>query len=294
MGAFAAMIPASTFASSDTDGLFVPAQTRWTDPPPQSPVDAGLRPLGHVRLFAWDTGGPGEAVVLLHPMTGSHAVWPYQQPVLAAAGYRVIGYSRRGFLGSDPRPADGDADDAGDLRALLDHLGIARTHLIASAAGGFVAREFVARFPERVRTLVMASTIAVAPPSEILAMRNTLPSDATSAAVRELGPAYRANNPAGMHRWIALERQARHGPAPHRGGPRRPFDPATLPPLLCITGDADRYAPPALMRAFVRTLPHAELAVIADGGHALFWEQPEGFNRTILSFLERNRGRSLS
>jgi len=291
-------VPAAASAGSGRqDTLFVAAQTRWAEPPPQRPARAGLRPVGPIRLFAWDTGGSGEPVVLLHPMTGSHASWPYQQPMFAAAGYRVIGYSRRGFFQSDPLPPDGRVDDAEDLRALLDHLGIERAHLVASAAGGFVAREFVARFPARVRTLALASTIAVAAASETAAMLNgMLPEgwEKLPAAFRELGPSYRIANPAGTRRWIELEEQARHGPPPARGMPWSRLDPAALPPLLCLTGDADLYAPPALMRTFVRMVPQATLAVFAEGGHALFWEQPEGFNRTLLSFLERNRTRRSS
>ena len=75
------------------------------------------------------------------------------------------------------------------------------------------------------------------------------------------------------------------------GQTRPPVAPLIVgsPEVQIAQRDADLYAPPALMRAFARTIPRAELAVIGEGGHALFWEQPEGFNRTILSFLERHR-----
>ncbi|MFD2498611.1 alpha/beta fold hydrolase [Rhizorhabdus histidinilytica] len=62
--------------------------------------------------------------------------------------------------------------------------------------------------------------------------------------------------------------------------------------MLVMTGDADLYAPPPLIRAFARRLPDAELAVFAEAGHALFWEQPEGFNARILSFLQQARSRN--
>jgi len=74
----------------------LPAQYEWPPIPPQAPVREGLAPLPDVRLWFWDTGGPGEPIVLLHPGTGSSASWIYQQPVFAAAGLRVIAYSRRG------------------------------------------------------------------------------------------------------------------------------------------------------------------------------------------------------
>lgn len=295
-GAAAGLLPrTATAARQDRPReTFLAAQRQWTDPPLQVPTDARLRQLGRTRLFAWDSGGPGEAVVLLHPMTGSHAVWLYQQPVFAKVGYRVIGYSRRGFFQSDAHRPDVPAADADDLQELLDHLGIEHAHIVAAAAGGFAALDFAARFPTRARTLVLASTIAGARTAETRAMlQGLLPKGWSELPpeFKELGPSYRAGNPAGTQRWIELEKQARHGPPPAPGAPRRMFEPAALPPLLAITGDADLYAPPPLMRAFVQGVPGAELAIVAEAGHALFWEQPDAFNRTVLSFLHRHRKR---
>src|SRR6266567_2890782 len=69
--------------------------------PPQAPAKEGIAVLPGTRLAYWDTAGNGEAVVLLHPATGSARIWSYQQPVFVKAGYRVIAYSRRGYGGSD-------------------------------------------------------------------------------------------------------------------------------------------------------------------------------------------------
>jgi pimeloyl-ACP methyl ester carboxylesterase len=37
-----------------------------------------------------------------------------------------------------------------------------------------------------------------------------------------------------------------------------------------------------------RPLKNHEWAVIGDAGHAVAWEQPETFNRTVLEFLSRH------
>src|SRR5262245_48183877 len=69
--------------------------------PEQVPVTEGIADLGNVKLWYWDTGGAGEVIVLLHPGSGSGEFYPYQQPVFAKAGYRVISYSRRGQYKSE-------------------------------------------------------------------------------------------------------------------------------------------------------------------------------------------------
>jgi hypothetical protein len=37
----------------------------------------GLADLGNVKLWYWDTGGPGEVVVFLHAGSGSSEFYPY-------------------------------------------------------------------------------------------------------------------------------------------------------------------------------------------------------------------------
>ncbi len=104
------------------------ASAVWTPVPlpPQVKAEEGIAKLPGTRLWYWDTGGKGPAVVLLHAASGSGAFWGYQQPVLAKAGYRVISYSRRGYLKSDA----GDPNDPGiaseDLHNLAGFLGISK------------------------------------------------------------------------------------------------------------------------------------------------------------------------
>ena len=91
--------------------------------PAQVSAKTGTAQVPDTRLYYWDTGGDGPAIVLLHPATGSALIWGYQQPVFAKAGYRVIGYSRRGYYNSAPYEAAKPGTGADDLRALADQLG---------------------------------------------------------------------------------------------------------------------------------------------------------------------------
>jgi len=57
-------------------------------------------------------------------------------------------------------------------------------------------------------------------------------------------------------------------------------------PCLCITGNEDRYAPPAAVRAFADSIKGAVYREIPNCGHMPFYETPEVFNGMIRSFLE--------
>jgi pimeloyl-ACP methyl ester carboxylesterase len=59
-------------------------------------------------------------------------------------------------------------------------------------------------------------------------------------------------------------------------------------PTLLLTGDADLYAPPAVMRLFADRIKRAESLVVPEAGHSAYWEQPEIFNREVLTFIRKH------
>ena len=58
-------------------------------------------------------------------------------------------------------------------------------------------------------------------------------------------------------------------------------------PILLMTGGADLYAPPPLMRMYAARVKHAETSIIPEAGHSAFWEQPELFNQAVLAFIRK-------
>ena len=276
----------------------VPAQRTWTPPPAQAPTKEGLVSVGSAELAYWDTGGLGDPVVLLHPATGSKNVWAYQQPVLAAAGYRVIGYSRRGHAGSTAGTEADRGTGAGDLNAILDHLDVKRFHILGSAAGGFIVPDYAVSFQDRLLTLTIACSQAGIAQPEFRAAIQTLSAEGFSkmaASFRELGPSYRAAYPEGVAAWEALEHASRSVPDRIRQPTQNKVDYAALKtitvPALVFTGSADLYMPPSLMLQYARHLPNVETAILAEAGHSAYWEQPEAFNALVLDFLARHSSR---
>ena len=59
-------------------------------------------------------------------------------------------------------------------------------------------------------------------------------------------------------------------------------------PTLLLTGDADLYAPPAVLRLFVARIRNAESVIVPEAGHSVYWEQPEVFNRSVLAFIRKH------
>ena len=264
--------------------------------PMPEPVAAaeGYAATPGARLWYWDTGSDGPAIVLCHPASQSSQIWGYQQPVFAKSGYRVIAYCRRGVYRSERGPTDTPGTTVGDLLALMDHLRIERAHILGAAAGGITALAFAVAHAARVQSLVLAGTIFSAAEDEWRTVYARLGLAAVRPVVSteflELGPTYRALNPHGVARFAALEHQAKAG-----GTVAQPSGvevtwralSQTRVPTLLVTGEADLYAPPPLQALIARHLPSHELATLREVGHAAYWEAPDAFNALVLDFLAR-------
>jgi pimeloyl-ACP methyl ester carboxylesterase len=261
--------------------------------PAQAPAREGLAPIADTHLWYWDTGGEGVPVVLLHPASGSGLIWGYQQPVLAKAGYRVIGYSRRSYYNSDPMAKDRPGTGSADLHGLIEFLGLKKFHAVASAAGGTIAADYALSHPDRLLSLVIADNSAWVRDGEIAKAANNVRTkgfDDMPVEFRELGPSYRAANPEGTRVWAELAHKAVTG-GDFRQSVANEMTTAKLEamqvPTLLITGDADLITPPSIMRMVAQHIAGSEISIVAEAGHSVYWEQPDIFNRAVLSFLAK-------
>lgn len=278
-------------------------RTELTDPmapvpiPVQVPAKEGMAQLPGTRLGYWDTGGAGQPIVLLHPASGSALVWLYQQPVFAEAGYRVIAYSRRNYYNSELAPANDPGVASQDLQNFVEYLGLEKFHIVSSAAGGSVATDYALSHPERLLSLTVSSNNLAAASGYIAEAAKTMHLkewDDLPRWFRELGPSYRGANPEGVAKWTELNEISETG----KGARQKLLNVVTPEKLatlkvstLLMTGAADMFTPPSIMRMIARHVPDNELVIVPECGHSPYWEQPEFFNRTVLDFIGRRSSR---
>ena len=228
-----------------------------------------------------DTGGKGTPVVFLHAATGHSAMWEHQLPAFTAAGYRCVALDRS---------AEGFASD--QVGELATKLALPRFHLVGTAAGAIIAVDYALSHADRLRSLVLANTIVGVQDADYLEMSQRLrPSpqfEAMPADFRELGPSYRAANAEGTKRWNALAKaKPRVSYTTRNRITYAALETIKLPTLL-LTGDADLYMPPSVLRLFAARIKGSESAVLPECGHSAYWEQPELFNRAVLEFLNKH------
>jgi pimeloyl-ACP methyl ester carboxylesterase len=262
--------------------------------PAQVAAKEAMAEIPGTRIWYWDTGGDGAPVVLMHPASGSALIWGYQQPVLAKAGYRVIAYSRRGYFGSAPYEKQNPGVGSEDLYNLISSLGIAKFHIVASAAGGSVASDYAFSHQDRLLSLTISSNSfgvrdgTIGRAAEAIRPKSF---DELPVEFRELGPSYRAANPEGTKHWLELEHKALVG-TEYRQKLANEIKQARLKelklPVLVTAGAADVATPPSIARMIAAEIPGSELAIGPEAGHSVYWEQPDMFNRAVLDFMGKH------
>lgn len=123
------------------------------------PRASAFLPVGPHQVW-WELHGTGEqeVVCLLNGLAMHTKAWvPFLDDL---AGYDVLlfDYLGQGASSSPDEPVTIPAL-AEHLRAILDHLGIARIHLLGVSYGGFVALDFARLHQERLRTLCLSGIL---------------------------------------------------------------------------------------------------------------------------------------
>jgi pimeloyl-ACP methyl ester carboxylesterase len=273
------------------------------------------------KLFYRDSGGKGIPVIFLHSGSGNSMIWEYQIPTFIAAGYRFIAIDYRGVSSnSDPGNSNpGNADSNIRINELVNKLALPKFHLVGTAAGGGAALQYALANADKLRSIVVANSIGNVVDRDYLEIGNRLRPPAFSQLpvdFRELGPSYRATNPEGVKHWLSLSSETREPPGGKNGGAGLGQPPGGTPPsgaqpngpppsagpnavtwagleklavpTLLITGDADLYTPPSVLRMFAAHIKQAESQVISECGHSAYWENPDVFNRTVLAFISKH------
>src|SRR6478752_5312698 len=131
--------------------------------------------------LAVEVRGDGPAILFVHGYPFDRTIWRNQ--IDALEGYRRIAPDLRGMGESDaPDLGYGMTIYADDLAALLDALGVEDVVLCGLSMGGYVIFEFLRRWRDRVRALILVDTRAEADGAEARRAR-----DGAAATARESG-----------------------------------------------------------------------------------------------------------
>lgn len=256
-----------------------------------------------VEIYYEAIGAGERPLLLLAGLASDNISWG---PAIAGlkTGRRLIAPDNRGCGRTTPPSAPVSIPAmARDALAVLDACGVERADVLGHSMGGLIALELAARFPQRVRRLVLAASCAApAPRTQALMLEMASAREAgmdkeqwfrllfpwlfapaffqDPTAIRDaaqLSTAYPfAQSDAGFRAQLG----ALHG-----------HDALALCPqvqaqTLILCGAEDVLFTPAQSRASFAAITDQQVVVLPDAAHSLHWDRSEAFNATVAGFLD--------
>ena len=264
---------------------------------PYATTDDGIR-------IRYDSFGRrhGEPVLMIQGLGADSRGWFAQRAALGLR-YRGITFDNRGVGRSGKPVGSYDLEQmAADAVAVLDAAGVESAHVMGASMGGVIAQIMAVRYPERVRSLVLACTAC-----RHLGWRRELLEDwaATAQAqgmrvfanrsmrwlvgprsLRRFWPAFGALTPLAMsaptHSFVSQVNAILD-----MDDSLRELLHTVDVPTLVLVGSQDILTPQADAEEIAELIPDAELAIVQGGAHGFMVENFWEFNRLVLEFLAR-------
>jgi len=237
-------------------------------------------------------------LTLSHSLACSVRMWD-EQIASFKHRYRILAYDTRGHgQTSAPKGAYTLEQLADDLKGLLDHLKIAKTHYCGLSMGGMIGQTFALKYPGILQTLALADTSSRIP-SEV---GPVWAERIKTAETQGMQPLVKPT----LERWFTAPYRDAHPETMARIGKLIADTPVAgyvgcchaIPklnltarlkeiavPIQIIVGADDQGTPVAMSKEIHDNAPGSRLEILPKAAHLSNIEQPAAFDRALGEFL---------
>jgi pimeloyl-ACP methyl ester carboxylesterase len=261
-------------------------QTLWT--PAEDGILAGAR-------YA---GADGPAIIFVHGVGSTAAIWDYQLDALSGA-YRCYAIELRGNGSAETQPPPAAITREGfalDVLAVAKTASLERFHFVGCSLGGVVGFELMRRVPERVASLTFVGSFAAYPNAErqvaTIIEAVTAAGDVGTFARERLAKVVTADTPQAridetleQYAQKSLPSYIASTKATWTGDYRGDLQRINVPTLV-MCGELDPIAPVALSQEIAGGIAGAQLVVLPGAGHVTNADAPRAFNDALVTFLQ--------
>lgn len=265
---------------------------------------------GGLKLHVVEGGNAhGRPIVFLHGASQSHLQWNRQMNSSLAGDHRLVALDMRGHGLSEKLP-DCYTDSqlwADDVNAVIQELHLDHPVLSGWSYGPLVILDYIRHYGEEqlggiqfvgaVTKLGTQDAMAVLTPEFLSVVPKFLSTDAETciAGLKGLLRLCFAQEPSPSELYMMLGYNASVPSHVRQGLFSRSFGnddllPKIRKPVLITHGALDAIVKPAVVDQHKSAMPHAQVQLMANVGHAAFWDDASGFNARLHAFCESLQG----
>ncbi|YAF95247.1 MAG: alpha/beta fold hydrolase [Nodularia sp. CChRGM 3473] len=255
-----------------------------------------------IDLF-YDIKGMGEPLLLIAGFLCDHSYWSLIMPALVSQ-YQVIRVDNRGMgRSSAPDSPYSIREMANDVAALLDYIGIDKVHVAGHSMGGQIAQELVLAKPEKVKSLILLSSLAKGDGlfNSVIETWGDLPRNIDLKLYEKVVLPWIFTDefysiPGMIEQLIEWAINYPFPPATHTlyhqsrallGSDTKDRLQNIHCPTLILVGKQDILTPVKFSEQLAQGIPQAELVVIDRGGHGFLIESSDTVVSVMLNFLNK-------
>lgn len=261
---------------------------------------------GGTRLHLVEAGDSrAPSILFLHGVSQSWLTWDRQMSSELARRYRLVAMDLRGH-GSSERPRDGYVDSrlwAADVDAAIRELELDRPILSGWSYGPLVILDYIRHYGEEgiggihivdgITNLGSVEAASVLAPAFLDLVPGFFATDVEESA-KSLESLLRmcfVHEPAPAELYLMLGYNLSVPPHVRQALFSRTVDnddllPTLRKPALITHGADDAIVSPSVVEAHKAGMAHAQVHMMANAGHAPFWDDAESFNRRLEAFGE--------
>ena len=242
-------------------------------------------------------------IAFLNGVMASVSSWALLFPVFESMGWRIILHDFKGQLKSDkPQGPYTFKEHVDEAKALFDHLGVKKVHLVGTSYGGEVAMKFAVEYPELIKSITVIDSVSEIDPvvaGFALGWKTLCDSGDGETffwgiAPSIYSPAFLAEN----HEMLSQRAKAlKENPDGYLEGQKNLYDTFVNDvfitdqlrrikcPALVVCGEDDILKPPKFSKIIADNIPDSEYIIIPECGHVTIFEKPKELESAVLGFI---------
>ena len=257
---------------------------------------------GLIDGTSYSIRGSGPPLILIHGLGMHKHMWLWQIPDLANS-FTIVTYDILGHGASkSPEENCSLSEFVAQLHSLISGLNLQQVSVVGFSLGGMIARAYVLKYPQNIKTLAILHSAHDRTQEErdaILLRVNQSFEAGPSATVNDainrwFSPNFQHNNPDIMNfvKDAILANDSNIYHIIYRVLAMADIELSNqidqiACPTLVMTGDKDNGNSPDMARRMAQLIPNATIVILKGMRHMAMIEDPDAFNSHLLKFLKK-------